>query len=218
LNKFVVLNKIINTGIIAVIRTNSKNEALEVSKACINGGIKAIEVTFTVKDAEDTIRKLSTEYQIRNQDVAIGAGTVLDSMTARIAILAGAQFIVSPSFDEDTAKLCNLYQIPYIPGCLSITEIKEALEAGADIIKLFPGSAMGPKYIKDIKGPLPQVNIIPTGGISLDNVEQWIENGCIAVGVGGNLTTLSETGDYDDITEYAKQYINKIRLARSGKL
>lgn len=218
MNKVEVLNKIIKTGIIAVVRTDSKEEALKVAKACISGGIKAIEITFTVNGAEDTIRELSTEYQIQNKEAVIGAGTVLDSITARIAILAGAQFIVSPSFDEDTAKLCNLYQIPYIPGCLTITEAKEALEAGVDIIKLFPGSAVSPDYIKDIKGPLPQLNIIPTGGISLDNVERWMKNGCVAVGVGGNLTAPAVSGNYEEITENAKQYINKIKIARSGSL
>ena len=144
-----------------------------ISEACVKGGIQGIEVTFTVQSADEVIKELVSVYKT-NEKVVIGAGTVLDATTARIAILAGAQFIVSPAFDEETAKLCNLYQIPYMPGCMTITEMKTALEAGVDIVKLFPGNAFGPGFIKAVKAPLPQVNIMPTGGVSLDNVEEWI--------------------------------------------
>ncbi|MCS0543188.1 bifunctional 2-keto-4-hydroxyglutarate aldolase/2-keto-3-deoxy-6-phosphogluconate aldolase, partial [Aeromonas veronii] len=176
------------------------------------GGIIGIEVTFTVDGADEVIKELASIY--KNSEVVIGAGTVLDATTARIAILAGAQFVVSPSFDEETAKLCNLYQIPYMPGCMTITEMKRALESGADIIKLFPGNAFGPDFVKAVKAPLPQVNIMPTGGVSLDNIDQWINNGCVAVGVGGNLVAPAKTGDYAKITEYAAQYVAKVREAR----
>ncbi|OHE45176.1 MAG: bifunctional 2-keto-4-hydroxyglutarate aldolase/2-keto-3-deoxy-6-phosphogluconate aldolase, partial [Tenericutes bacterium GWF2_38_8] len=148
-------------------------------------------------------------------ELIVGAGTVLDSETARIAILAGAQYIVSPGFDLETAKLCNRYQIPYMPGCLTITEMIKAMEAGSDIIKLFPGSAFGPSYVKAVKGPLPQANIMPTGGVSLDNVSEWIKNGVVAVGVGGELTSPAKKGDYEGVTELAKAFVSAVAKARA---
>lgn len=213
MKKIKILSKIAECGVVAVVRADSKEEAVAISDACVKGGIKGIEVTFTVQGADEVIKELATYYE-QNHDVVIGAGTVLDSATARIAILAGAQFVVSPAFDEETAKLCNLYGIPYMPGCMTITEMKRALEAGVDIVKLFPGSAFGPDFVKAVKAPLPQVNIMPTGGVDLDNIGQWIKNGCVAVGVGGNLVAPAKTGEYDKITEYAKQYISKVQEAR----
>jgi len=144
----------------------------------------------------------------------LGAGTVLDSETARIAILAGASYIVSPCFNLETARLCNRYQVIYMPGCMTINEIVHAMEAGADVIKVFPGSAYGPDFIKAVKGPLPQAVLMPTGGVNLDNVGQWIKNGCVAVGVGSELTAGAKTGDYGLITETAKAFVNKVREAR----
>lgn len=213
MKKIKILSKIAECGVVAVVRADSKEEAVAISDACVKGGIKGIEVTFTVQGADEVIKELATYYK-QDDDVVIGAGTVLDSATARIAILAGAQFVVSPAFDEETAKLCNLYGIPYMPGCMTITEMKRALEAGVDIVKLFPGSAFGPDFVKAVKAPLPQVNIMPTGGVDLDNIGQWIKNGCVAVGVGGNLVAPAKTGEYDKITEYAKQYISKVQEAR----
>jgi 2-dehydro-3-deoxyphosphogluconate aldolase / (4S)-4-hydroxy-2-oxoglutarate aldolase len=212
MKKINVLSKIADCGVVAVVRADTKEEAVKISESCVEGGIIGIEVTFTVDGADEVIKELASIY--KNSEVVIGAGTVLDSTTARIAILAGAQFVVSPSFDEETAKLCNLYQIPYMPGCMTITEMKRALESGADIIKLFPGNAFGPDFVKAVKAPLPQVNIMPTGGVSLDNIDQWIKNGCVAVGVGGNLVAPAKTGDYAKITEYAAQYVAKVREAR----
>jgi 2-dehydro-3-deoxyphosphogluconate aldolase / (4S)-4-hydroxy-2-oxoglutarate aldolase len=213
MKKLTILSKVTECGVVAVVRADSKEEAVKISEACVRGGIQGIEVTFTVQGADEVIKELASMYK-DHSNVVIGAGTVLDSTTARIAILAGAEFVVSPAFDEETAKLCNLYQVPYMPGCMTITEIKRALEAGVDIVKLFPGNAFGPEFVKAVKAPLPQVNIMPTGGVDLDNVEQWIKNGCVAVGVGGNLVAPAKTGEYEKITEYAKQYIAKVRAAR----
>ncbi|MBT2737333.1 bifunctional 4-hydroxy-2-oxoglutarate aldolase/2-dehydro-3-deoxy-phosphogluconate aldolase [Bacillus sp. ISL-7] len=213
MKKMNILTKIAACGVVAVVRADSKEEAVNISEACVEGGIQGIEVTFTVQGADEVIKELATLYQ-HNKDVVIGAGTVLDAATARIAILAGAQFVVSPAFDQEIATLCNLYQVPYMPGCMTITEMKHALEAGVDIVKLFPGSAFGPEFVKTVKAPLPQVNIMPTGGVDLDNVDQWIKNGCVAVGVGGNLVAPAKTGEFDKITEYAKQYIEKVQAAR----
>ena len=213
LKKIDILTKVVDCGVVAVVRADSKEEAVNISEACVKGGIQGIEVTFTVQGADEVIKELATLYQ-ENSDVVIGAGTVLDAATARIAILAGAQFVVSPAFDEATAILCNLYQVPYMPGCMTLTEMKRALEAGVDIVKLFPGSAFGPDFVKAVKAPLPQINIMPTGGVDLENVDRWIKNGCVAVGVGGNLVAPAKTGEYEKITEYAQQYIQKVQAAR----
>ncbi|MCE4047479.1 MULTISPECIES: bifunctional 4-hydroxy-2-oxoglutarate aldolase/2-dehydro-3-deoxy-phosphogluconate aldolase [Bacillaceae] len=213
MNKANTLSVLTDCGVVAVIRADTPEEAVQTSIACVDGGITGIEVTFTVKDAEKAIRELVESYR-NNQDVVIGAGTVLDGHTARLAIMAGAQFIVSPCFDKETAKLCNLYQIPYMPGCMTVTEMKQALEYGADIIKLFPGSAFGPDYVKAVKAPLPHVNIMPTGGVSLENIHEWIENGCAAVGVGGNLVAPAKEGNFEQVTAYARQYVEKVKEAR----
>ncbi|MEH7379265.1 bifunctional 4-hydroxy-2-oxoglutarate aldolase/2-dehydro-3-deoxy-phosphogluconate aldolase [Bacillus sp. JJ1533] len=214
MKKIKILSKIADCGVVAVVRADSKEEAIKISESCVEGGIVGIEVTFTVDGADEVIKELSSIY--KQTDVVIGAGTVLDATTARMSILAGAKFVVSPSFDKETAKLCNLYQIPYMPGCMTITEMKHALESGADIIKLFPGNAFGPDFVKAVKAPLPQVNIMPTGGVSLENIDQWIKNGCVAVGVGGNLVAPAKTGDYAKITEYAAQYVAKVKEARGA--
>lgn len=215
MKKLETLNKIASSLVVAVIRAKSANEATSIAKACIAGGIKAIEVTFTVQGASEVISGLKEE--VKGLDVVIGAGTVLDSETARAAILSGADFIVSPAFSEETAKLCGRYQVPYLPGCFTITEIIRAMEEGADIVKLFPGSLAGPAYVKAIKGPLPEANIMPTGGVSLDNIGEWFKAGVIAVGIGGELTKPALTGDYLKVTELAKTFIQKALDAKDGK-
>ena len=169
MKRVAILNRLQEAGVIAVVRGDSQEEALQASHAVIKGGMTGIELTFTVPHADEVISELAESYK-DNEDVLIGAGTVLDAVTARLAIVAGAQFIVSPSFDQETAELCNLYQIPYLPGCMTITEMKTALKSGVDIVKLFPGSAFGPSIVKAVKGPMPQLNIMPTGGVSLDNM------------------------------------------------
>ena len=212
-----ILRKITDCGVVAVVRADSKEQALNISDACVKGGIKGIEITFTVQGADKIISELVTAYQ-NDSNVVIGAGTVLEAVTARIAILAGAEFIVSPSFDEETAELCNLYQIPYMPGCMTITEMKQALKSGVDIVKLFPGNTFGPDWVKGVKAPLPQVNIMPTGGVDLDNVEQWIANGCVAVGVGSSLVAYAKTGGFEKITADARTFVAKVQKAREGQL
>ena len=151
LRKGKILERLADIGIVAVVRGESVAEGVRISKACAKGGIPAIEVTYTVPGATEVIKAL--KEQDVNNEMIIGAGTVLDAATARIAILAGAEFIVSPAFDKETAKLCNLYQIPYMPGCMTITEMTTAMQYGADIIKLFPGSAFGPSFVKAVKAP-----------------------------------------------------------------
>lgn len=212
IEKIETLKKIEEVGVVAVIRAENPETAEKISRACIEGGIPAIEVTFTVPVADKVITSLKDKFS--NDELIVGAGTVLDSETARIAILAGAKYIVSPAFDLDTVKLCNRYQIPYMAGCMTVNEMIKAMEAGTDVIKLFPGSAYGPDIIKAIKAPLPQVPIMPTGGVDLDNVDQWIKNGCIAVGAGGKLTGGAKTGDYNRITETAKEFVSRVKEAR----
>jgi 2-dehydro-3-deoxyphosphogluconate aldolase/(4S)-4-hydroxy-2-oxoglutarate aldolase len=210
--KLKVLEKLMDCGLVAVVRAETADQAKKIADACIKAGIAGIEVTFTVPGAADVIKELVNTY--KSGEIIIGAGTVLDPETARVAILAGAQYVVSPCINVETIKLCNRYQVPVMPGAMTIKEVVEAMEAGADIVKVFPGEAFGPSFIKAIKGPIPQAPLMPTGGVSLENVGEWIKNGCVAVGVGGNLTAGAKTGDYDSITEIGKQFIAKIKQAR----
>ncbi|MGG5314997.1 bifunctional 4-hydroxy-2-oxoglutarate aldolase/2-dehydro-3-deoxy-phosphogluconate aldolase [Enterococcus sp. AZ072] len=200
-----VLKKLEKAGVIAVVRGTTKEQGKKTCQSLIQGGVKGIEITFTLPNAAEVITELNRENT--DCEVVIGAGTVLDSVTARLAILAGAEFVVSPTFDQATAELCNLYQVPYLPGCMTMSEIIIALKAGADIIKLFPGSAYGPSIISAFKAPVPQVNIMPTGGVSLENMHEWFEAGAITVGVGGNLLKPAETEDYEGVTHAAKAYM-----------
>ncbi|MEG0275650.1 MAG: bifunctional 4-hydroxy-2-oxoglutarate aldolase/2-dehydro-3-deoxy-phosphogluconate aldolase [Coprobacillus sp.] len=200
-------------GVVAVIRGNSLEEGINISKACIQGGLKSIEMAYTNANASEVIRSLTKLYK-NDHEVCIGAGTVLDSETARMAILAGAKYIVSPSFNNETAVICNRYGIPYIPGCMTITEIVTAMEAGSEIVKLFPGSAFGASYVGAIKLPLPQVSLMVTGGVKLDNLKQWFDAGVDAVGVGGELNKLGEQGQFDEITKIAREYVQKTKEAR----
>lgn len=208
MRKYQILTKIEEVGVVAVVRAKNGKEARKIALACMNGGINTIEIAFTVPQAHKVIEVLTEEF---GDKLLVGAGTVLDSETARIAILAGAKYIVSPSFDAETVKLCNRYQIPYMAGCMTITEMVKAMEAGTDVIKVFPGSVFGPSFISAIKGPLPQATLMPTGGINLDNVDQWIKNGCMAVGIGGNLTK----GSSEDITRAAREFVARVKKARN---
>jgi 2-dehydro-3-deoxyphosphogluconate aldolase/(4S)-4-hydroxy-2-oxoglutarate aldolase len=211
--KLQVLSRITESGLVAIVRTDNSASASQIVEACALGGATAIEITFTVPGATNVIEELAKRYPA-NQ-IALGAGTVLDPETARIAILAGAQFIVSPSLSTDTARLCNRYQIPYLPGAGTIREIVEAMESGADIIKIFPGETLGPAFVKAAKAPLPQASLMPTGGVSIDNAAEWIAAGSVALGVGGSLTAGAKTGDFKSITELARRFIAAIQEARS---
>ena len=201
------MEKYIESGLVAIVRTNSADQATRIAEACARGGAAAIEITFTVPGAAAVIEHLAKEY--KSGEILIGAGTVLDPETARIAILAGAQYIVSPSVSVETARLCNRYQIPYMPGAGTMREIVDAMECGADIVKLFPGETFGPAFVKAVKGPLPQASLMPTGGVSVDNVADWIKAGAVAVGVGGSLTAGADKGNLQLVTDTAKQFVEK---------
>jgi 2-dehydro-3-deoxyphosphogluconate aldolase/(4S)-4-hydroxy-2-oxoglutarate aldolase len=207
------IQKIVESGVVAVIRAESKEQGMKIIEAVKKGGIKALEITMTVPGAVDIIKELSEVY--KNEDVIIGAGTVLDPETARACILAGAKYIVSPSLNIETVKLCNRYRIPVMPGIMTVKEAIEALDYGAEIVKVFPGNAFGPSIISAFKGPLPQGNFMPTGGVSLDNVKDWIKAGAIAVGTGGDLTKGAKTGDYDLVTETARKFVEEVKKARA---
>ena len=200
------LTRIEHAGVVAVVREDSQKRAIEAARAVIKGGIKGIEVTFSVPQADQVIAQLKEEYQ-NDSSVVIGAGTVLDAVTARLAILAGAEFIVSPCFDQATAEMCNFYQVPYMPGCMTITEMQQAMKSGADIVKLFPANNFTPQMIKAAKAPLPHVNIMPTGGVNLENIAAWKQAGAIVVGVGGNLCKGVKDENYELVSQTAKQYI-----------
>ena len=207
-----VLKRITDVGVVAVVRADNEEQAFAISGACIKGGISAIEVTFTVPKAEKVIQALSNLFS--EEELLVGAGTVLDKKTAEIAIDHGAKYIVSPGFDLETCEYCVEQDIPYIPGCITITEMLTAKKAGADIIKLFPGSLVGPGYVKAVKGPLPDIDIMPTGGVDLSNVGEWIQNGCVAVGVGSKLTAPAKYGDYEGVTDLAKEFVQLVKEAR----
>jgi len=206
------IRKISDYGIVAVIRATSKEDGVKIVDAVKKGGIKALEITMTVPGAVDIIKELSQIY--KDEDVLIGAGTVLDPETARICILAGAKYIVSPSLNPETVKLCNRYRVPIMPGVMTVKEAIEALELGVEIIKVFPGNVFGPSIIKAFKGPLPQANFMPTGGVSLDNVRDWIKAGAVAVGTGGDLTKGAKNGNYELVAQTAAKFVEAVKEAR----
>jgi 2-dehydro-3-deoxyphosphogluconate aldolase / (4S)-4-hydroxy-2-oxoglutarate aldolase len=211
LAKTELLGKIVESGLVAVIRAESPEQAAHIAEACALGGVGALEITFTVPGAPRAIEHLTKEF---GEKILLGAGTVLDPETARVAILAGAHFVVSPAVNAESARLCNRYQVPYMPGAGTIGEVIAAMECGADIVKVFPGEILGPAFVKAVKGPLPQARMMPTGGVSIDNVAAWINAGAVALGVGSNLTASAKTGDFRAITAVAKQFVEKIKEAR----
>ena len=213
MDKEIILQRIQDAGIVAVVRAEDTDTAIRITDACIEGGVAAIELTFTVPHADKVIEELAKRYT--SDKIILGAGTVLDATTARIAMLSGAEYIVSPALDIDTLKMCNRYRVPMMPGIMSVREALLAMENGADILKVFPGELFGPKIIKAIKGPIPYAKMMPTGGVTVDNVGEWIKAGAVAVGAGGALTAGAKTGDFGKITETAKQFVANIKAARA---
>ena len=210
--KLDILKRLTDTGLVAVVRAETADQALRIADAVLEGGCPAIEVTFTVPFAHRVIEALADRY--KPSELILGAGTVLDPETARIAILSGATYVVSPALNPETVRLCNRYQVPVMPGAMTIRDVLEAMEAGADIIKLFPGEAFGPGIIKAIRGPLPHAPLMPTGGVDTGNVSEWIKAGAVAVGAGSSLIGGAKTGDYAAITHLAREFIEKIQAAR----
>ncbi|AFH59619.1 bifunctional 2-keto-4-hydroxyglutarate aldolase/2-keto-3-deoxy-6-phosphogluconate aldolase [Paenibacillus caseinilyticus] len=220
MKKLQLVQKIFNEGVVAVLRGDTPDEVVEMAEQAIEGGIKVIEVTMTVPFALQAIEKLAKKYSSTTDDPSryaiIGVGTVLDPETARAAILSGSEFVVGPSLNPDTITLCNRYRVPVMPGVMTIQEIQRALELGVDVVKLFPGNLYSPSMIKAIKGPLPQANVMPTGGVSLDNLGEWIKAGAVAVGIGSDLTTEAvKQRDYSLVAKKAAQYVAAYRAAKA---
>ncbi|HUD21559.1 MAG TPA: bifunctional 2-keto-4-hydroxyglutarate aldolase/2-keto-3-deoxy-6-phosphogluconate aldolase [Acidobacteriaceae bacterium] len=206
MQKAEVLNTLRKIGLVPVLRAESEEQALALATAVAAGGVTVMEVTMTVPGAIRVMRRLAEQ----RPDILIGAGTVLDAETARMCILEGAAFVVSPALKIATIEMCHRYGVPVIPGALTPTEILTAWEAGADVVKVFPASSMGgAKYLKSIKAPLPQIELIPTGGVSLASAAEFLEAGALALGVGADLVDPKAIakGQPETITENARKYL-----------
>ena len=200
-------------GVVAVIRMKDAAKLRRVVDAIAEGGVRAIEVTMTVPGAVDLIATLARALPA---DILLGAGTVTDAATARAVIDAGARYVVSPVFRRAVITACHDRGVAVAPGCFTPTEILDAHDAGADIVKVFPATALGPQFIKDVRAPLPQVRLMPTGGVSLDNAGEWIRAGAIAVGVGSALldTKAIEDGRFEILTSNARRIVASVASAR----
>jgi 2-dehydro-3-deoxyphosphogluconate aldolase/(4S)-4-hydroxy-2-oxoglutarate aldolase len=200
-------------GIVAVIRLREPSKLRAVIDALAEGGVRSLEVTMTVPGAIRLIEEIAPTLP---GDFVLGAGTILDPETARAAILAGARFVVGPVFHEEVVRLCHRYDVAALPGCFSPTEILAAWEAGADIVKLFPATALGPSYLRDLHGPLPQLRLMPTGSVSLENSGEWIRAGAVAIGVGTALVdgTAIASGRFSEITDRARRFVAAVAAAR----
>ena len=217
ISKHTVLTSLRESGVVAVIRTETPGDLVAVARALRKGGVKFVEITLTVPGAVEIIH--DAVEQLKDTDICVGAGTVLDGETARAAILAGAQFVVGPAFDLGLVKVCNTYGVAVMPGAFTPTEIVTAWKSGADIVKIFPGDIGGPGYLKTIKGPLPQVELMPTGDVDFDTAAAFIKAGAIAVGAGGSLVgkALMAAKDYARITENARRFSEIVREAKATK-
>jgi 2-dehydro-3-deoxyphosphogluconate aldolase/(4S)-4-hydroxy-2-oxoglutarate aldolase len=211
-----VFNRMISEALIPVIRVSSAKEAIDVADAIKEGGVSFLEITMTVQGAIDVIKELAQKYR---DEIIVGAGTILDPETGRAALLAGAQFIVSPTLNLDLIQLAHRYSAVVIPGAMTPTEILTAWNAGADMVKVFPAAQLGgPEYLKAIRGPLPQILLVPTGGVNLQNAGAFIKAGATALGVGGELVDKKALKEkkFGVITENARAFIKTIREARQG--
>jgi 2-dehydro-3-deoxyphosphogluconate aldolase / (4S)-4-hydroxy-2-oxoglutarate aldolase len=210
-----IVRQIEHGGIVAVIRLQDGSKLRAVVDALAEGGITALEVTMTVPRAIELIGKIAPTLP---SGFLLGAGTVVDPDTARAAIRAGARYIVSPVFRPAVIEASHAEGAAAMPGCFSPTEILAAWDAGADVVKVFPATALGPSYFKDLRGPMPQVRLMPTGGVSLENAGEWIRAGAVAIGVGGALVDpkLVAAGNFDGITERARRFVERVRQAREA--
>jgi 2-dehydro-3-deoxyphosphogluconate aldolase/(4S)-4-hydroxy-2-oxoglutarate aldolase len=203
-----------STGVVAVVRLNDAGAFRDVSAALIEGGVRTIEVTMTVPGAVALIESLAVSGP---DDLIVGAGTVLDAETARQVILAGARFVVGPVLRPAVIELGHRYDVAVIPGCFTPTEIFTAWEAGADIVKVFPATALGPAFFRDVRGPLPQVRLMPTGGVTRENAGDWIAAGAVAIGVGTALVDAKAVSArrFDLLSANARHFIDAVRVARA---
>lgn len=209
------LELIKETGVVAIVRGTNADTMLRVADAIHAGGVRAIEVTMNTPDAIDMIRILSTEVSDR---MLVGVGTVLDAPTARMAILAGAQFILAPNLDEEVIRICHMYGRLVIPGVLTPTEVVRAWSLGADIVKIFPAGSVGPRYIRELRGPLGHIDMMAVGGVTVENAGDFIRAGAVALGVGSELVDRSAVaeGRFDTLTRNAKAFIGAVKEAKTG--
>ena len=210
-----VLQALREIGLVPVLRAESVEKAMALATAIADGGVTVLEITMTVPGAMKVMRRLAEE----RPDILIGAGTVLDAETARMCILEGAKFVVSPALNLATIEMCHRYSIAVLPGALTPTEIVTAWQAGADVVKIFPASAMGgAKYLKTLKAPLPQIEMIPTGGVSLATAKEFLESGAFALGVGADLVDAKAMADGkpEIVTESARKYLAIVKEVRSS--
>ncbi|MCZ7542948.1 MAG: bifunctional 4-hydroxy-2-oxoglutarate aldolase/2-dehydro-3-deoxy-phosphogluconate aldolase [Anaerolineae bacterium] len=209
------LELIRKTGVIAIMRTQSSEQLLHAAEAIRAGGVCAIEVTMTTPGALSVIEQAAARF---DHDVLFGAGTVLDAESARAAILAGAQFVVAPAFKPAVVELCRRYSVPVMPGAYTPTEVIAAWEAGADMVKVFPATVGGPEFIKALRAPLPQIELVPVGGVDVDNTADFIRAGASAVGVGSALINqkLLDAGDFAALTERARKFVQAVACGRAS--
>ena len=200
-----ILDELKASGIVAVVRGKSHEEARGYMEACLKGGIKSLELTYTIPNVCELIKEYSS-----HTEALIGVGSVLNGKMASDAIEAGAKYVVSPGYSEEVNKVCKEMNVLYLPGCMTVSEIMKAMDAGNKMIKLFPGDVFGAKYVKAIKAPIPNVEIMPTGGVSVDNIEEWFANGVSCVGVGSSLIK----GSLEDIENTAKAFMKKMEKIR----
>jgi 2-dehydro-3-deoxyphosphogluconate aldolase/(4S)-4-hydroxy-2-oxoglutarate aldolase len=210
-----VVGAIEDVGVVAVIRLKEPDKLHSVIDALAEGGVRALEVTMTVPRAIELIAELAPRLPPGFQ---IGAGTVIDAETARLAIMAGATFVVGPVLKPDVITTCHRYDVAVMPGCFTPTEILTAWEHGADVVKVFPATSLGPGFFKDLRGPLPQIKMMPTGGVTIENAGAWIKAGAIAVGAGTALLDAAaiEAGDFRVIAERARLIVARVSAARRG--
>jgi 2-dehydro-3-deoxyphosphogluconate aldolase/(4S)-4-hydroxy-2-oxoglutarate aldolase len=208
------LDRVLKTGIVAILRVPTSDQLAGVARALFEGGVDVIEVTFTVPNALEGVAAVKKDLGGR---VLLGMGTVLDPESARAAILAGAEFVVAPSLNLDVIRLCHRYDKLVMPGAFTPTEILTAWEAGADIVKVFPSDCVGPGYLKALKGPFPQIRLMPTGGVNLETLPAFINAGACALGVGGSLVEIQaiREGNFTRLRDSAAQYVQALKAARS---
>ncbi len=211
------LQRVLDSGLVAIIRAPNGEQLVAVAEALLEGGIDVIEVTFTVPWVLDIISRMRDALGDR---ILLGAGTVLDTESARAALLAGAEFLVTPTVNPSVIDLCNRYDKVIMPGAFTPTEVLAAWEAGADIVKVFPADIGGPKHLKALLGPFPQIRLLPTGGVNLDTLDSFVRAGACAVGLGTALVEKDALarGDMDRIRDLAKQYVALMKAARSGEI
>lgn len=213
--KLRTLNQMVDSGVVLIVRLETQEESIKVAEAAIKGGIKVIEIPMAVPNALEVVKYLSDKYE--SEGVIVGAGTVLDAETARAAILNGAKLLVSPNLNPEMIKMANRYQVVTMSGAFTPTEIQNTLEAGADIVKLFPAEFLNPAYVKSVLAPLSHAPVSPTGGVTPENVGEWFKAGAVCVGLASYITKAAKAdGDYNKVTKAAETFLEAIRKARAS--